>query len=114
MTGKEVRDVDQARKQATEITTALIEYTQRCDFISMDRTRFIIKSKSKNAEVFFLENVFVVEGAEIKKLNQTELEDSNSEELKKQLIAHKDKETKINLKALQLLKKHFGNFELVS
>ncbi|GAJ08997.1 unnamed protein product, partial [marine sediment metagenome] len=52
MTGKEVNEVEQARKISSEIVNALIEYTQRCDFLAMDRTRFIIKGKGKTAEVF--------------------------------------------------------------
>jgi hypothetical protein len=112
LTGKEIREVDQARKIAAEITNALIEYTQRCDFLSMDRTRFVIKGKKKTAEVFFLNDVFVVDGKEISVIKNSKLVGSNTEELKKQLLAHKDKRAKIDFSAVQLLKKHFGDFEL--
>ena len=112
-TGKEIRDVDQARKLANEITNALIEYTQRCDFMAMDRTRFVIKGKEKSGEVFFLDNVFVVEKNDIQKLEGTKFVKSNTEDLKNQLLAQKDKETKIDFNALQILRKSFGEFELV-
>ena len=113
MTGKEVQDVDQARKVASEITNALVEYTQRCDFLAMDRTRFVIKGKKKTAEVFFLGNVFVVEGQKIQKLEGGRLKPTNAEDLKNQLLQHKDNETKLDAKALDGLKKVFGEFELV-
>jgi predicted nucleotidyltransferase/uncharacterized protein (UPF0332 family) len=113
LTGKEINEVEDARKVGTEITNALIEYTQRCDFLSMDRTRFLIKGKDKTAELFFLDNVFLVQGNEIKKLEKNSLVKSNPEDLKNQLLNHRNKETKIDLKALEILKKHFGNFELV-
>jgi len=112
-TFKETQDVEQARKYAVEITNALIEYTQRCDFLSMDRTRFMIKSKNKTAEIFFLDNTFIVEQGKISKLENSQLKDSNPEELKTQLLASKDKEAKINTQALGDLKKIFGEFELV-
>jgi len=113
LTGKETNKVEQARKLASEITNALIEYTQRCDFLSMDRTRFIAKSKNKTVEVFFLGNVFVVEKNKIQKIEKNKLINSNSEELKNQLLQHKDKESQIDSKALELLKKELGDFELV-
>jgi len=112
-TGKMMRDVDQARKQAAEIVNALVEYTQRCDFMAMDRTRFILKGRDMNAEVFFLKNVFVVQGPKIEKLENNKLRKSNPEELKAQLLGSKEKEGKIDFSVLEDLKKIFGDFELV-
>jgi predicted nucleotidyltransferase len=113
LTAKQTRDVDQARKLAAEITNALTEYSQRCDFMSMERTRFMLKGRDMAAEVFFLDNLFVVQGAKIQKLIGGKLQKSDSEELKNQLIGHKEKETKIDFKALETLRKIFGEFELV-
>ncbi len=113
VTGKMMRDVDKARKLAAEITNALIEYTQRCDFMAMDRTRFLLKGKDMDAEIFFLKDLFVVQGPKIQKLIEGKLKTSNPEELKNELLASRNKEAKIDLKALEDLKKVFGNFELV-
>jgi predicted nucleotidyltransferase len=110
---KQRGEVDMARKYATEISSTLVEYTQRCDFMSMDRTRFVLKGREMNAEVFFLNNLFVIQGAKIEKLVGNKLVEANTEELKDQLLAHKNKETKIDFKALEGLKKAFGEFELV-
>ncbi|MAH47611.1 hypothetical protein CMI37_17460 [Candidatus Pacearchaeota archaeon] len=114
-TGKMMRDVDKARKMASEIVNALVEYTQRCDFLAMDRTRFILKPAGGrgDVEVFFLGNIFVVQGPKIQKLENGKLKASNSEELKGQLMTAKDKEGKIDFSALEDLKKVFGDFELV-
>ena len=109
---KEIRDVEKSRKYAAEITNHLIEYTQRCDFMAMDKTRFILKAKERKAEVFFLENVFVVEGSKISKVVNNNFQNSNTEELKKQLLGQNGKETKIDFKAMEVLKKNFGDFEL--
>ena len=114
ITGKEMKDVDQARKFSVEIVNALIEYTQRADFMAMNKTKFLIKSKNKSAEIFFLGNVFVVEKDKILKLEKDKIVRSNQDELKNQLLEHKNKPLKIDYSALQTLKKHFGDFELIS
>jgi len=115
LTGKEMRDVENARKYSAEIVNALIEYAQRLDYMAMDRTRFKIKPKNRNVhiEVFFLENVFIVEGSKISKLKDGKLEKSDTEELKKELMDNKDKEARIDFGALNDLKKIYDDFELI-
>ncbi|MGC9309361.1 MAG: nucleotidyltransferase domain-containing protein [Candidatus Nanoarchaeia archaeon] len=115
LTSKERKDVDKARKASNELMSMLVEYNQRCDFLSMEKARFIIKSKEredKKAEIFFLENVFLVEGDKISIINQ-KIKQSNIEELRKQLMKCKDKETAIDWQALEKVKEYFGNFELI-
>lgn len=112
-TGKETRDVEEARKVASEIVNALIEYNQRCDFISMDRARFLLKVKDEiKAEVFFLKDVFIVQGNKIASLSGYKLCESNTEELRKQLVEQQTKEISIKPESLENLKKIFGEFEL--
>ncbi len=113
MTGKDIREVDEARKIASEIMNSLIEYNQRCDMLSMDRSRFMIKAKEREAEVFFLDDVFVVEAGQIYKLKNNELKKSNTEELRKQLESYKEQKTSIDMKAVEDLKDIFGEFDLV-
>jgi predicted nucleotidyltransferase len=108
---KEIVEVEKARQRAAEITKTLIEFNQRCDFLSMDRTRFMIKG-SKPAEVLFLKNTFVVEGNKVRKLDGTKFVESSIDEMHKQLSEHGGKETKIDVKAIEVLKKEFGDFEL--
>jgi len=113
LTQKQSRDVDNARKMASEITNSLIEYTQRCELASMEKSRFILKGKDMNAEIFFLKNTFVVQGPKIQKLSGDKLTKSDTKEVQDQLIENKNKETKIDLKSLETLKKIFGEFELI-
>ena len=64
------RKVDTARKYAQEITNELIEYTQRCEFEAIDKTRFTIKAKNQDAEVFFLKDTFLVQKQKIQKVKE--------------------------------------------
>jgi predicted nucleotidyltransferase len=113
LTMKQSKAVDEARKLAMEITTAISEYSQRCEFSTMDKTRFLIKGKDSNAEVFFLEDTFIIQGPKVQRISGEKLVESNAEELQKQLMAGKSKEAKIDFKSLDILKKIFGEFELV-
>lgn len=107
-------EVDKARKASQEIIDSLIEYNQRCDMISMERAKFMIKGKDFDAEVFFLDNVFVVQKGKIEVLKGQRLVNSNTEDLQKQLTEHQKKQVKINFDSLETLRKIFGDFELVS
>jgi len=110
---KESREVDQARIYSSEIVNTLVEYNQRCDFLSMDRSKFLLKTKTKNIEIFFLENVFTVENGKISIIKDGKLKDSDTEELRKQLINQQNRESSIPEKSIQELKNIFGEFNLV-
>ena len=112
LTGKEINEVEKARRSGMEVINALVEYNQRCDFMSMDRTRFIIKGDKKTGEAFFLKDTFLVEGDKINKVSGEKLISATAEELQKQLSETKN-ESKIDLKSLEILKKSFGEFELI-
>ena len=107
------RDVDNARKKASQITNSLTEYIQRSDFLAMDRTRFIIKGKKQTGEIFFLENTYLVHGNKIQKIKDKKLVEASPQDLEKEILNQKDREHKIDIKALEVLKKEFGQFELV-
>jgi predicted nucleotidyltransferase/uncharacterized protein (UPF0332 family) len=111
--GQITRDVDNARKIATQITNALIEYTQRCDFLSVDRARFVIKGKKFTGEVFFLRNCYVVHANKVQMISDGKLVDANLEKFEKELVEEKDREKKIDFSALEIIKKSYGDFELV-
>ncbi len=113
LTSKQSTNVDNARKLAAEITTAITEYTQRCELASMEKSKFIIQGKTMTAEIFFLTNTFIIQKSKIQKLHNNKLTNSNPKELQEQLIANRNKETKIDFKSLETLKKIFGEFELI-
>lgn len=112
LTVKEVSEIENARKVASEITNTLIEYVQRKDFVAMERSRFVLKAGQKMAEIFFLENVFVVEANKIRMLKNERLVDSSLENLNQALTKSREKQMRINPKDLEALKKEFGEFEL--
>jgi len=112
-TNNETRDVEDARKISFEIVNALMEYNQRCDMASMEKSRFVAKTKDKKFEVFFLKDVFVVDGSKIQKLKDAKLVASDTEELRRELAEQQKKEVVINEKALASLKNILGDFELV-
>ena len=113
LTAKQSRDVDDARKLAVEITNALVEYTQRCELASMEKSRFLIKGKEMEAEVFFLSNTFIIQNQKIQKISGNKLINATPKELQEQLTEQKSKETKIDFKAIKTLEKIFGEFDLV-
>lgn len=113
LTGKEINEVEQARKLGNEIINSLIEYSQRCELSSIERTRFLIKNKDEiKAEIFLLKDIFIVEKDKIRKISGNKIEETNVEELNKQLAEQKNKKVALSLDSLILLKKEFGDFEL--
>ena len=110
MTGKEINEVEQARKLSNEIINSLIEYSQRCDFLSLDRKRFLIKGTKK--EIFFLKNTFLIDEEKVKVVKDRKILDSSIEELEKEIQETKNQRTSVNLKDLEVLKKELGDFEL--
>ena len=113
LTSKQSREVDNARKLAVEITTALMEYTQRRDLLAVERTRFVAKGNGFDAELFFLKDTFVVRGPKIQKISGDKLINSTPKELQEQILANKGKKTNISVKSIETLKKMFGDFDLV-
>lgn len=113
LTFKQSRDVDKARKFSAEIVSHLIEYGQRCDLVLMDKFKFLLKGHDIEMEVFFLESVFVVRGSVVQKLSGEKFVNSSLDVLQKQILANKDKEVKIDFGSLEVLKKAFGEFDLI-
>ncbi|MFH0808733.1 MAG: nucleotidyltransferase domain-containing protein [archaeon] len=112
LTFKQSQNVEQARKHAAEITTALIEHTQRCELASLEKSRFQIKSHDMQAEVFFLKDTFLVQPNQIQKISKDKLIKTNPKELQEQIAEQRNKETKIDYKSLSILHKIFGEFDL--
>jgi len=112
-TEAEINKVDEARKMAEEIIRILIEYSQRCEFMASNKPHFVIKSKERKAEVFFLENVFIIQDGKLFKLQAKKLVDATPQEFETQISEAKNKEIKIDSEKLEILKEIFGEFELL-
>ena len=112
LTSKEISAIEDSRKRALEVTNILIEYSQRKEFVNMDRKRFVLKTKDKTVEVFFLDKTYVVETNKFFAVKGEKLVGSSLEELNKSLSESKEKSLNIKPTDLEVLKKQFGEFEL--
>src|SRR3989344_5472807 len=112
LTFKQSKAVDDARKFAAEIINVITEYTQRQDFLNMDRAKYTLEGRDFNADVFFLDNTFIVSSGKVQKVSGRKIVDSNPEELKNQLEKRKDGMVKIDFSALEFLNEAFGDFDL--
>jgi predicted nucleotidyltransferase/uncharacterized protein (UPF0332 family) len=112
------RKVDRARKDATILINALIEYSQRCELAVLERGRIVIEYKEEGkpsvAELMIFEGgAFLFMKNKIKKLT-TKIEDSTMEEVSKTLEGQKkNKKFKISPKVFELLESQLGSYELL-
>ncbi|MCR4284460.1 MAG: nucleotidyltransferase domain-containing protein [archaeon] len=113
LTAKQSRHVDNARKLGLEITNALVEYTQRKEIASFNKVRFLLKGRNSDAEILFLKETFITQGGKIQKISNGNVVDSTPEELEEQIDSQKGTGVKIDFKAMDVLKKMFGEFELI-
>jgi len=111
---KQAKDISTAERFASEIVNILIEHTQRKELSKLNKHKFIIKGRDKDAEIFFLKDTFLIQGGKIQKVQGGKLIDCKANELEEQISSNLGKETKINFKDLETLQKMFGEFELVN
>lgn len=110
--------VDAARKEASILINDLIEYSQRCDLIPLEKGRMRLKYKKKGedkiAELLTCNGQsFLFEGNTIKKFTD-KIHDSNMKEVNDAVETQKAKKNvEINPKVFELLKKELGNFEII-
>ena len=110
--------VDSARKNASILINDLIEYSQRCELISLEKGKMLIKYKGKGtertAELLNCEGVgFFFKDNKVRKLTD-KIEDADMDEVAKAIEKQKNKkEVNINPKVFELLKKEIGDFEIV-
>jgi uncharacterized protein (UPF0332 family) len=110
--------VDKIRRNASVLIGDLLDYNQRCELVNMNKNKLRIKyqKEGKNAVAELLianGTTFLFEGQVVKKLGET-IQETNMKEVTKCLEQKKEnKEIEIKPKVLELLKKEFGEFELV-
>ncbi|MBS3084655.1 nucleotidyltransferase domain-containing protein [Candidatus Pacearchaeota archaeon] len=106
--------IDRVRKDAEILVKDLIEYIQRKDLISINKGKMILNFKDKKIEIVNADGkTFLFEGNSIKKVRE-KIEESSLEELEKALANQKDKtQFEINSKVFDVLKKAYGDFEIV-
>ncbi len=110
--------IDTARKNAAILINELIEYSQRCDLISLEKGRMRIKYKDKEkihiAEILNAGgNTFLFRDNVVKKLTD-KIENSDMNEVSKSIEHQKSSNSvEINPRIFNLLKKELGGFEIV-
>jgi len=114
----DMHKIDKARKEASILINDLIEYTQRCELIPLEKGRMKIKfkekGKEKTAELLTANNqTFLISENVIKKLTN-KIHNSDMNEIT-EAIEHqkKKKDVEISLKTFELLKKELGDFEII-
>jgi uncharacterized protein (UPF0332 family) len=114
----DLHKVDEARKEASILINDLIEFTQRCDLVSLEKGRMRLKytkgGKEQNAELLVSgQEAFLIEGSSIKKL-LPHVQLSNMKELTEAVEKQKaNKSLQIEPKIFETLKKELGNYEIV-
>ncbi len=119
------QDISEARKASHELTSALLEYTQRREILEIEKHKIdlIYKTKEAGKEIvkkgevlLFKDSAFIIPDITldiIKKFSEEKIRDSNKEELRKNLAKKGKIEKKITPKLLEALRKLFGEFELI-
>jgi len=110
-------EVEELRKNATSLINHLIEYFQRCELVSLQKGKFILKTKEKTYELILTENnAFLIEEGVVFKidLKNNKLVESKVDELTRALEQQKgEKEFKISQKLFSFLNRELGDFELI-
>jgi len=106
--------VDRARKDADKLIGDLTEFSQRCDLASLEKGRMRLKFRDKTLELLNCDGkTFIFEGAKINKIG-AKIEECSPEELEKCITAQKQKENvEIDSKVFEVLKKAYGDFEVL-
>jgi uncharacterized protein (UPF0332 family) len=110
-----LQKADEARKSSVSLINDLIEYNQRCDLVSFEKGRMMLKyGKGQLAElVNAAGKSFLVQGSVIKKLGKR-IEISNMEEISKALKEQKEtKNVVVDPKVFGQIQKELGDFEVV-
>src|SRR3989344_2267138 len=115
----DLHKIDRARKNAAILINDLIEYTQRCDLISLERGRMKIKfkkdGKEQIAEILNADGktFLLSEGNAVKKITNN-IENSNTQEVSEAVEKQKaNKKISIYPKVFEVLKKELGDFAII-
>lgn len=110
--------INNARKDASLLINDLIDYSQRCDLVSLEKGRMRIKYNEKGKELFAELLIcngtcFLFKNNLVKKLDD-KITDSNMKEVSEAMSKQKDKQSiEINPKIFEILKKEIGDYEIV-
>lgn len=109
--------INEARKNTSILINDLIEFTQRCELVSLRgkmKLKYTKDGKEQSAELYVGDNVaFLIEKNNVKRITN-KIQDSSMEEFSKYSEKLKQEPTrKIKPEVFELVKKELGNFEIV-
>ncbi len=110
------RKIDRARKDAEILMNNLIEYSQRRDLISLERGRIFIRFKEKGDSCEILNcngETFLFKNNDVFKITD-KIQNSSMEEVSKAIESQKNKKNvEIDPKIFEIIKKDFGEFDIL-
>jgi predicted nucleotidyltransferase/uncharacterized protein (UPF0332 family) len=106
--------VDDARKEAAVLINDLIEFSQRCDLVTLEKGKMKLKFKDTSAELIISgEKTFLFKDNKVFAVS-SKLENSNMNDVSEAIEHQKTKkEVEFNPKVLDIIRKEFGDFEIV-
>ena len=106
-------EIEDARKNASQLISHLIEYNQRCELVSLQKGKFRIKAKDKIYELVLTgSEAFLISQGKVERVT-SKIQNSSVEELTNATAKNKSSEIKIDTKVFDILKKHIGSFEII-
>ncbi len=109
-------EMDRVRRDASDVTTSLMEYTQRKELVNVEKGVIPLSYGEGKAGELILTNdgVFFVEAGIIKKIEHGKFVESDIKALESALSKIKDKgKLKLSSDVLSVLKKELGEFEII-
>ena len=110
------KEIDEVRKQAAILINHLIDYGQRCDLVSIDKSRMqILTKKGERIELMItLDGAFLIQGTAIKKIEENKLKDSTIDEFNKAIKEQTDKlQSKFHPSIFEIIRQNYGDFEVL-
>ncbi|MEK6833615.1 MAG: nucleotidyltransferase domain-containing protein [Nanoarchaeota archaeon] len=106
--------VDEARKEASVLINDLIEFSQRCDLVSLEKGRMKLKFKNGSGELLISGGkTFLFKDNKVFFIKE-KVEDSNMDQVSEAVENQKNKkETGFDSKVFDIIKKEFGEFDIV-
>ena len=107
-------EVDNIKKDAIELMNSLVEYGQRADIVASEKGVMQITYQGRKTELALMgEKNFLIEGKDIKKIENGKLTNSSKEEFEKALAENKGKlNTTISGEVFLALEKALGKFDI--
>ena len=106
--------VDDVRKEAGMLINELIEFSQRCDLVSLEKGKMNLKFKDSSGELLIsADKSFLFKGNKVYKV-ANKIEESNMNEVSEAVEAQKNKkDVQFDSKVFEVIKKEFGEFEIL-